>query len=117
MSAGTVGLPAENFWSKHNRNFAIKNGGSADVAPTLSLKNAQDEIVMGWTPNSGDLFAHDWIVVPEEENQSCNCSGCNSDKKSQPRLAGISIVEIDGDDMPEDLEDRITEALRQAFGG
>ena len=52
------------FWSEHSRAFAISQGGTAKVAPGLLLKNAQDQIVMGWVPSTGDLLATDWYILP-----------------------------------------------------
>ena len=52
------------FWSEHSRAFAISQGGTAKVAPGLLLKNAQDLIVMGWVPSTGDLLATDWCILP-----------------------------------------------------
>lgn len=52
------------FWSEHARAFAISQGGTAKVAPGLLLKNAQDLIVMGWVPSTGDLLATDWYILP-----------------------------------------------------
>ena len=52
------------FWSEHTRAFAISQGGTAKVAPGLLLKNAQDLIVMGWVPSTGDLLATDWCILP-----------------------------------------------------
>lgn len=56
-------VAAANFWSQHNADFARSNGGKATVAPCLTFKNAQDQIVMGWIPSSGDLFANDWMIA------------------------------------------------------
>lgn len=56
-------VEADNFWSKHNADFARSNGGSALVAPCITLKNAQNQIVMGWVPSAGDLFADDWMIA------------------------------------------------------
>lgn len=53
-------IPAEKFWSPHNRSFAESNGGKADVLPSISLKMANGQIMMGWTPNVADLLAEDW---------------------------------------------------------
>ena len=36
---------------------------SAKVAPCITLKNAQDMIIMGWIPSAGDLFANDWMIA------------------------------------------------------
>lgn len=59
----TKDVAADNFWSPHNADFARKNGGSAKVAPCITLKNAQGMIIMGWIPSAGDLFAYDWMIA------------------------------------------------------
>lgn len=56
-------VAAENFWSPHNAEFARNNGGTATVAPCITLKNAQGRIIMGWIPSAGDLFANDWMIA------------------------------------------------------
>lgn len=61
---GTKNLPAEKFWIPANREFAEQNGGSADVLPYFTMKNAQGQILMGWTPTASDALANDWMVVP-----------------------------------------------------
>ena len=63
MSPGAKDLPAERFWAKHNRSFAEANGGKADVQPYLTMKNAQDQIQMGWSATQSDLLAEDWGIV------------------------------------------------------
>lgn len=37
--------------------------GSRMSLPYLVLKNAQNELVP-WAPSQGDIFAHDWAVLP-----------------------------------------------------
>lgn len=37
--------------------------GSKMTRPYLCLKNAQNDLVP-WVPSQGDLFAHDWAVLP-----------------------------------------------------
>lgn len=59
----TKDVAADNFWSPHNAEFARQNGGSAKVAPCITLKNAQGMIIMGWIPSAGDLFADDWMIA------------------------------------------------------
>lgn len=59
----TKDIPAESFWSPHNAEYARQNGGSAKVAPCITLKNAQGMIIMGWIPSAGDLFADDWMIA------------------------------------------------------
>lgn len=56
-------VPAKGFWSPHNAEYAESNGGFAEVAPCITLKNAQGQIVMGWIPSTGDLFAEDWVIL------------------------------------------------------
>jgi len=56
-------VPADQFWSKHNAEYAKDNGGTAEVLPCITLKNAQGQIVMGWIPSTGDLLAEDWCLV------------------------------------------------------
>lgn len=51
------------FWSKHNAEYAKDNGGTAEVLPCITLKNAQGQIVMGWIPSTGDLLAEDWMIA------------------------------------------------------
>ena len=60
---GTL-VPSVKFWAPHNQAFADGNGGVARVMPSITLKNAQDQIVMGWAPSQGDLFATDWYILP-----------------------------------------------------
>lgn len=59
-------VPAERFWSKHNRAHALQNGGSAEVPPCITLKNAKGQVQMGWAPSQEDLFANDWVVLSND---------------------------------------------------
>jgi hypothetical protein len=61
MAAGAT-IPASKVWSQHGRAHAELLGGEIRVAPSLTLKNSQDELVMGWVPSTGDLFAEDWVA-------------------------------------------------------
>jgi|WetSurMetagenome_2_1015567.scaffolds.fasta_scaffold00947_2 hypothetical protein len=62
MAPAAKGVPYTSIWSKHCREFASKQPeGVVNVAPSLTLKNAQGELVMGWVPSTGDLFAEDWV--------------------------------------------------------
>jgi len=63
-SPGTPGLPADKFWSPHNRDFAIANGGRADVLPCITMRTADGKILMGWLASQTDMLACDWVVVP-----------------------------------------------------
>lgn len=64
--SGEIGgmlVPSAKLWAPHNQAFADGNGGVARVMPCITLKNAQDQIVMGWAPSQGDLFATDWYIL------------------------------------------------------
>jgi hypothetical protein len=60
LSPGMV-LAADKFWSPYNKKAAEDNGGNFPVCDSLSLKSPQG-VIMGWTPNTVDLFANDWII-------------------------------------------------------
>lgn len=60
---GTRDVAAENFWSPHNAQFARENGGKATVLPSITMKTATGEILMGWTPNGIDMLAEDWVIL------------------------------------------------------
>ena len=62
-SAGTKSLPAEKFWAAPNREFAESNGGSADVLPCITMKTADNNILMGWLASQSDMLAEDWEIV------------------------------------------------------
>lgn len=38
--------------------------GEPAFVTVLCLKNAQNQLVVGWLPSSGDLFANDWQAFP-----------------------------------------------------
>ena len=59
----TARVHSKQLWSKNNEHFAEEVGGFVEVPPCLSIKNAQDQIQMGWVPSQGDLFANDWVIV------------------------------------------------------
>jgi len=59
----TTTTEAPKIWNLHNKAHAEKLGGSIDVAPYCTLKTAQDTLVMGWVPSTGDLFAEDWLII------------------------------------------------------
>lgn len=60
---GTREVAAENFWSKHNAEFARENGGKAVVLPSITMKTATGEILMGWLASQTDMLAVDWQIV------------------------------------------------------
>ena len=62
-NANATVTDADKIWNPHNRKHAESIGGKITVSPYITLKNSQDELVMGWTPSTGDLFANDWLIL------------------------------------------------------
>lgn len=60
---GSRAVAAENFWSPHNKAFAEQNGGNATVLPSITMKTATGEILMGWLASQTDMLSEDWIIV------------------------------------------------------
>lgn len=60
---GTREVAAENFWSPHNAEFARQNGGKATVLPSITMKTATGEILMGWLASQTDMLAEDWQIA------------------------------------------------------
>ena len=56
-------ISAESFWSSHNAEHARSQGGKAKVLPSITMKTATDEILMGWLASQSDMLAEDWLVV------------------------------------------------------
>lgn len=56
-------IPASAFWSDNNREYAEKNGGHALVLPTITMKTASGEILIGWLASQTDMLAEDWMLV------------------------------------------------------
>lgn len=64
-SPGSESLPAANFWSTANREYAESQGGSAKVLPCITMKTATGEILMGWLASQSDMLADDYYIVSE----------------------------------------------------
>lgn len=61
---GTREVAAENFWSPHNAEFARScPNGTAMVLPSITMKTATGEILMGWLASQTDMLAEDWLIV------------------------------------------------------
>lgn len=55
----------EGFWSMNNYEFArTKPGGMATVLPSITMKTADDKILMGWLASQTDMLSEDWVIVP-----------------------------------------------------
>lgn len=64
LSCGeTREVPAASFWSPHNRAHAEAQGGTAKVLPSITMKTATGEILMGWLASQTDMLADDWQLV------------------------------------------------------
>jgi hypothetical protein len=63
LTPGIDALSADKFWSRANKEFAEENGGSAEVLPAITMKNARGQIVMGWLASQEDLLSEDWFIV------------------------------------------------------
>lgn len=52
------------FWSTNNANFAAtQEEESAVVLPCITMKTADDKILMGWLASQTDMLADDWCIV------------------------------------------------------
>lgn len=67
MSPGVKDLLADKFWAGPNREFAVANGGSAEVLPCITMKtvnaHGREAILMGWLASQTDMLSEDWAVV------------------------------------------------------
>lgn len=61
---GTREVPAANFWAPPNRAYAeTQPNGTAMVLPSITMKTATGEILMGWLASQTDMLADDWVIV------------------------------------------------------
>lgn len=56
-------VPSAAFWNEHNAQHARDMGGTAKVLPSITMKTATDEILMGWLASQSDMLATDWLIV------------------------------------------------------
>jgi len=63
LSVGHPSLSADKFWNPHNKAFAESNGGQAEVLPTITMKTADNKILMGWLASQTDMLAEDWVII------------------------------------------------------
>lgn len=63
LSPGTDALPAPSFWAGPNREYAKERGGTAPVLPSITMKTATGEILMGWLASQTDMLSNDWMIV------------------------------------------------------
>lgn len=60
---GVRQIVAEHFWSENNASFARQQGGKASVLPCITMKTADDQILMGWLASQTDILAEDWEII------------------------------------------------------
>ena len=60
---GSRQVPYQSFWSEHHAQHAKEQGGYATVLPSITMKTATGEILMGWLASQTDMLAEDWQVV------------------------------------------------------
>lgn len=58
-------VPATQLWSPHNAAFAVSQGGTATVLPSITMKTASGEILMGWLASQTDMLSDDWVVLDD----------------------------------------------------
>ena len=63
LSPGSKALPADRFWAGPNREFAAANGGTADVLPCITMKTADNKVLMGWLASQTDMLSDDWETL------------------------------------------------------
>lgn len=80
LSPGRTDCPAMFLWAYANRDYALKNGGTATVIPYITIKTA-DGVIVPWVASQADMLAPDWFVVetiydlPSLENGRANQEG------------------------------------------
>lgn len=63
LSPGRKSFSAVDFWAPANGQFALEQGGTAEVLPSITMKTADDKILMGWLASQTDMLAEDWVIV------------------------------------------------------
>lgn len=54
----------DRLWSKNNRDWAEQQPTrGANVLPSITMKTADDKILMGWLASQTDMLAEDWVIV------------------------------------------------------
>lgn len=54
----------DKFWSLNNATFAYDQpNNQANVLPCITMKTADESILMGWLASQSDMLAEDWVVL------------------------------------------------------
>jgi hypothetical protein len=56
-----------NFWSPWHRAFAEQNGGTAEVLPCITMKTAENRILMAWLASQTDVLSDDWGILSDDD--------------------------------------------------
>lgn len=61
---GSREVPAAGFWSPANRWLAEQQpSGTAMVLPSIAMKTATGELLMGWLASETDMQVKDWVML------------------------------------------------------
>jgi len=63
LTDGLEKVDSDIFWNANNQKFADSNGGCADVLPVITMKTADNKILMGWLASQTDMIADDWEII------------------------------------------------------
>ena len=64
LKLGCADIPADLFLSGNHRTFAEQNGGTADILPCITMKTADNKVLLGWLASQTDMLSDDWTVLP-----------------------------------------------------
>jgi len=56
ISDGYKNLNVEQVWNEHNKQIAVANGGTVDIAPYITMKTADNKVQPGWLANQADIL-------------------------------------------------------------
>lgn len=66
LSPGATRLEAARFWATPNKEWAAQQPEAvADVLPCITMKTADDKILMGWLASQTDMLSEDWELVED----------------------------------------------------
>jgi hypothetical protein len=64
LTPGVKALPAADVWSPNNRAYAQTLPNQVvEVLPSITMKTATGELLMGWLASQTDMLAEDWVSL------------------------------------------------------
>jgi hypothetical protein len=67
LTPGFKRVRAASIWSENNRAYAESLPDQVvEVLPSITMKTATGELLMGWLASQTDMLAEDWTLVPPE---------------------------------------------------